>query len=165
MTYLLLTVIGVLVSAAAVPAFATERVEWNGDPIPIRLSPGFERRVIVQSATGISIGIPDTAAPHLHAQSIGDSFWLTASAPIDSPARIILKIHPDGTTVVAEVRTMPDIPPPENLFIAIAADQPAAESPIREAPRLCIADALGNTADVFTRAAEDRRFPESPAIP
>ena len=134
MTYLLLAVIGVLVTAAAAPALATERVEWKGDPILIRLSPGFERRVIVQSATGISIGIPETATPHLHAQSIGDSFWLTASAPIDSPARIILKIHPDGTTVVAEVRTIPDIPPPENLFIALAADQPAAESPVEKRP-------------------------------
>ena len=133
MTYLLLTVIGVLVTAAAAPVFATERVEWNGDPILIRLSTGFERRVIVRGATGISIGIPDTATPNLHAQSIGDSFWLTANAPIDS-ARIILKIHPAGTTVVAEVRSMPDIPPPGNLFIAIPSDQPAAESPIEKRP-------------------------------
>ena len=119
MTYLLLTVIGALVTAAAAPAFATERVEWKGDPIQIRLSTGFERRVIVQGATGISIGLPDTATQYLHVQSIGDSFWLTANAPIDSPARIILKIHPDGTTVVAEVRSISDIPPPGNLFIAI----------------------------------------------
>ena len=133
MTYLLLTVIGVLVTAVAAPAFATERVEWNGDPILIRLSTGFERRVIVRGATGISIGIPDTATPNLHAQSIGDSFWLTANAPIDS-ARIILKIHPAGTTVVAEVRSMPDIPAPGNLFIAIPPDQPAAESLIEKRP-------------------------------
>ena len=39
MTYLLLAVIGVLVTAAAAPAFATERVEWNGDPILIRCRP------------------------------------------------------------------------------------------------------------------------------
>ena len=133
MTYLVLTVIGVLVTAAAAPAFATERVEWSGDPILIRLSTGFERRVIVRGATGISIGIPDTATPLLHAQSIGDSFWLTANAPIDS-ARIILKIHPDGTTVVVEVKSISDIPPPGNLFIAIASDQPVAESPIKKRP-------------------------------
>ena len=29
MTYLVLAVIGVLVTAAAAPAFATERVEWE----------------------------------------------------------------------------------------------------------------------------------------
>ena len=133
MRYLLLAVIGVLATAAAVPAFAAERVEWNGDPILIRLSTGFERRVIVRGATGISIGIPDAATAHLQAQSIGDSFWLTATAPIDS-ARIILKIHPAGATVVAEVRSMPEIPPPANLFIVIQAARPAAESPIEKRP-------------------------------
>ena len=154
MTYLLLTVIGALVTAAAAPAFATERVEWKGDPILIQLSTGFERRVIVRGATGISIGIPDTATQYLHAQSIGDSFWLTANAPIDS-ARIILKIHPDGSTVVAEVSSIPDFPPPGNLFIAIPTDQSAAESPIEKRPRLCIADALGSPAAVFARAAQE----------
>ena len=134
MTYLLLTVIGALVAAAAAPVFAAERIEWKGDPILIQLSTGFERRVIVRGATGISIGIPDTATQYLHVQSIGDSFWLTANAPIDSPARIILKIHPDGSTVVAEVSSIPDFPPPGNLFIAIPTDQSAAESPIEKRP-------------------------------
>ena len=92
--------------------------EWTGDPIPVDLSVGAERRIIVKGADELRIGIPPGLHGKFTAQSINESSWWKSNTPIDS-ARVIIGVIPTGEYVVTEVSATEDASPLPNLVITI----------------------------------------------
>ena len=92
--------------------------EWTGDPIPVKLSVGAERRITVKGADELRIGIPPNLHDKFTAQSINDSSWWKSDTPIDS-ARVIIGVIPTGEFVVTEVTATEDAAPLPNLVISI----------------------------------------------
>ena len=92
--------------------------EWTGDPIPVDLSVGVERRIIVKGADELRIGIPPNLHDQFTAQSINDSSWWKSDTPIDS-VRVIIGVIPTGEFVVTEVTAVEDASPLPNLVIRI----------------------------------------------
>ena len=92
--------------------------EWTGDPIPVDLSVGAERRIIVKGADELRIGIPPGLHGKFTAQSINESSWWKSDTPIDS-ARVIIGVIPTGEYVVTEVSATEDASPLPNLVITI----------------------------------------------
>ena len=84
--------------------------EWTGDPIPVDLSVGAERRITVKGADELRIGIPPNLHDKFTAQSINDSSWWKSDTPIDS-ARVIIGVIPTGEFVVTEVTATEDATP------------------------------------------------------
>ncbi len=113
-----------------VPVSAADFV-WTGDPIQIQLNVGVERRVVITGADEIRVGMPATLQDALTANSIGNSLWLTASAPIDHE-RILISAQPHRDLIVAHILALPDleIEPTVSIgFPDITAPTSAGESP------------------------------------
>lgn len=86
---------------------ATEFV-WTGDPIQIQLTVGVERRVVIDETDEIRVGMPATLQATLLAKSVGNSLWLTASAPIHQE-RILISAPPHRDLIVAVITALPDL--------------------------------------------------------
>ena len=92
--------------------------EWSGDPIPVDLLVGKERRITVKGADELRIGIPPSLYEIFTAQSIKESTWWRSDTPIES-ARVIIGVIPTGEFVVAEVTAAEGTAPPPDLVITI----------------------------------------------
>ena len=92
--------------------------EWTGDPIPVKLSVGAERRITVKGAEELRIGIPPNLHDKFTAQSINDSSWWKSDIPIDS-ARVIIGVIPTGEFVVTEVTATEKVTPLPDIVIRI----------------------------------------------
>ena len=92
--------------------------EWTGDPIPVDISVGVERRIIVEGADELRIGIPPSLHDTFTAQSINDSSWWKSDTPIES-ARVIIGVIPTGEFIVTEVTAAEDASPLPSLVIRI----------------------------------------------
>ena len=92
--------------------------EWTGDPIPVDLSVGVERRITVKGADELRIGIPPNLHDKFTAQSIKDSSWWKSDTPIDS-VRVIIGVIPTGEFVVTEVTASGKVTPLPDIVIRI----------------------------------------------
>ena len=102
--------------------------EWTGDPIPVHLSVGAERRIIVEGADELRIGIPPNLHDKFTAQSIKDSSWWKSDTPIDS-ARVIIGVIPTGEFVVTEVTATEKVTPLPDIVIRIPNATTATNAP------------------------------------
>ena len=141
--------------------------EWTGDPIPVDLLVGTERRITVKGADELRIGIPPNLYEIFTAQSIKESTWWSSDTPIES-ARVIIGVIPTGEFVVAEVTAAEGTAPPPDLVITIPPPQLTSTAPSRPTTtnRLRRADPLDNPTTLFSRTTtpaasrRNRRFGE-----
>ena len=116
-------------------ALALERVAWTGEPIPLTLKVGIERRVSFKSTNKIRVGIPTTAASNLTIQIIGAKTWWTARAPIEK-TRVIVRTDPGGEIMVFAVSAESEIDEtPENIIVYVPENVvETINSPIQNSP-------------------------------
>ena len=91
-----------LLFAVAAGAAAAEVLEYAGAPLPVALPVGQERRILVEGAREVRVGLSGRLRESLQVESAGPHVWLRAHAPLE-PARLYLEADED--LYVLEVRT------------------------------------------------------------
>ena len=118
--------LALLLCLAPLPVLGTSSLVYTGDPLPVLLPIGKERRLEIRGAQEIRIGLSGALKEHLHAESAGPHVWLTARDAFP-PQRIYLKT---GTgLLVLKVRTDPQAPT-EPLDIAVDLKNSGSSSPL-----------------------------------
>lgn len=72
------------------PALAASSLVYTGDPLPILLPVGKERRIEIQGAREIRIGLSESLRKQLAVESAGSHVWLTAQDTL-FPQRVYLE--------------------------------------------------------------------------
>ena len=111
-----------ILSLALMPLLAlgqeVVRHDWQGEPIRIQVPIGADRRIVVEGAEELRIGVPSELDGAFQAQSIGNSTWWQATVPLDRE-QILISAHPFPELIIAEVTALPETPPLPNLVIRI----------------------------------------------
>lgn len=103
------------------------RHDWQGEPIPIQVPIGADRRIVIEGAEEIRIGVPSELGGAFQARSIGNSTWWQATVPLDRE-QILISAPPFPEMIIAEVTAQPETPPLSNLVIRVpeSSDPPTA---------------------------------------
>ncbi len=116
---------------ASLPASGASSRVYVGDPLPVLLPVGQERRIEIEGAREIRVGLSESLRQHLAVESAGPHVWLTARGPL-VPQRVYLETETELLVLV--VRTDPQASP-EPLRIAVNLGHPRdAPSPSPQKP-------------------------------
>ena len=85
-------------------ALAASSLVYTGDPLPVLLPIGEERRIEIEGAQEVHIGLSEALKQHLHVESAGPHVWLTARDALP-PQRVYLKT--ETGLLILTVRTDP----------------------------------------------------------
>ncbi len=109
------------------------RHDWQGEPIRIQVPIGADRRIVVEGAEELRIGVPSDLEGAFQARSIGNSTWWQATIPLERE-QILISAHPFSEMIIAEVTALPETPPLPNLVIRVP--EPSASPAVthRETP-------------------------------
>ena len=107
--------LALLLCLAPLPVLGVSSLVYTGDPLPVLLPIGKERRIEIRGAQEIHIGLSGALKEHLHAESAGPHVWLTARDAFP-PQRVYLRTG--AGLLVLKVRTDPQAPT-EPLDIAV----------------------------------------------
>ena len=115
----------------ASPSLEAASLVYAGDPLPILLPLGQERRIEIEGTQEIRVGLSRALQEQLHVESIGPHVWLTASATLISQR---LYLETDIGSLVLEVRTDAHAPATP-LGIAMGPKRPeGASAPFSDEP-------------------------------
>ena len=84
------------------PVQAAEVRVYTGDPLPVLLAVGQERRIKIDGAQEVRVGVPQQRIEQLSIESLGPHLWLTAHQPFE---RTRLYLETDIGPLVLAVRT------------------------------------------------------------
>lgn len=107
--------LALLLCLAPLPVLGASSLIYTGDPLPVLLPIGKERRIEIRDVQEIRIGLSSALKEHLHIESAGSHVWLTAWDAFP-PQRVYLKTS--AGLLVLKVRTDPRAPT-EPLDIAV----------------------------------------------
>ena len=96
-----------LLCLASSPVLGASPLVYTGDPLPVLLPVGKERRIEIKGAQEVRVGLSGALKEHLHAESAGPHVWLTARKALP-PQRVYLKT--ETGLLVLKVRTDPQAP-------------------------------------------------------
>ena len=99
----------------SLPAPGASSLVYVGDPLPVLLPVGKERRIVIKGVREIRVGLSESLRKHLIVESAGSHVWLTAQDTL-SPQRVYLET--ETGLLVLVVRTDPRAPA-EPLSIAV----------------------------------------------
>ena len=111
-----------LLCLVPLPGLGASSLVYSGDPLPVLLPVGEERRIKIKGAQEVRVGLSRALKERLHAESAGPHVWLTAQNAFP-PKRVYLETGIG--LLVLKVRTDPGAPT-EPLEITI--DPRASES-------------------------------------
>ena len=126
---MLLRVIGCGVLMLAPPAGAAEI--WTGDPIPLIVTVGVERRVVVDGAAEITVGVPGRYAGVISTQAVGASVWVRADDVVDD-VRMVVQAPPHNEIIVIELTAVEGVV--DGSDVRIVLDSTRAVDPTRAPP-------------------------------
>ncbi len=107
--------LALLLCLASSPVLEASSLIYTGDPLPVLLPLGKERRIEIKGAQEVRVGLSAALKERLHAESAGPHVWLTARGALSSQ-RVYLKTETE--LLVLKVRTDPQAPA-EPLDIAV----------------------------------------------
>lgn len=99
--------LALLLCLAPWPVSGASSLVYTGDPLPVLLPVGKERRIEIRGAQEVRVGLSGALKKHLHAESAGPHIWLTARDAFP-PQRVYLKTG--AGLLVLNVRTDPQAP-------------------------------------------------------
>lgn len=112
-------------------ALATSLLVYTGDPLPVLLPVGKERRIEIKGAQQVRIGLSEALKEYLHVESAGPHVWLTARDALP-PQRVYLKTETE--LLILTIRTDP-LAPTEPLNITVDLGNSKSSSPFLPARR------------------------------
>ena len=106
------------------PSFlAAATLTYTGDPLPVLLPLGQERRVEIEGARAIRVGLSNSLQERLEVESMGAHVWLTARAALASQR---LYLETDVGSLILELRT--DATAPKAALKIIIDSMPTPDS-------------------------------------
>lgn len=91
-----------LLCLALSPALRASPLVYAGDPLPVLLPVGQERRIEIEGVQEVRVGLSGALRERLHVESAGPHVWLTARDALP-PQRVYLET--DAGLVILKIRT------------------------------------------------------------